>query len=218
MTDELRLALVDDDPLVRAGLAAMIDGAEGIRIVAQAGDGRDVPDLVSAHNPDVILMDLKMPGVDGVAATRQLQRKANPPAVIVLTTYDEEAMVIQAVQAGAVGYLLKHTPPAQLIEAIKLAHDGTSPVSPEAATHLVSAVVDQRERTRRSAHARTLIGRLTPRERDVAHAVAAGKSNAAIGTSLSLSPATVKSHITAIMTKLEVHNRVQLALLVQAST
>ena len=163
-------------------------------------------------------MDLKMPGVDGVAATRQLQQKANPPAVIVLTTYDEEAMVIRAVQAGAVGYLLKHTPPARLIDAIKLAHDGTSSVSPEAATHLVSAVVDQRERTRRSAHARTLIGRLTPRERDVAHAVAAGKSNAAIGTSLSLSPATVKSHVTAIMTKLEVENRVQLALLVQAST
>ncbi|HLR84953.1 MAG TPA: response regulator transcription factor [Nocardioidaceae bacterium] len=218
MTDELRLALVDDDALVRAGLTAMLDGAEGIRIVAQAGDGREVPDLISAHSPDVVLMDLKMPGVDGVTATRRLREQANPPAVIVLTTYDEEALVIQAVQAGAVGYLLKHTPPAQLIDAIKLAYDGTSSVSPEAATHLVSAVVDQRERTRRGAHARTLLERLTPRERDVAQAVAAGNSNAAIGTALALSPATVKSHVTVIMTKLEVDNRVQLALVVQAAT
>ncbi len=217
MSDEIRVALVDDDALVRSGLIAMLDGAEGIRVVSEASDGREVPDLVSAHRPHVVLMDLRMQQIDGISATRKLTATASPPSVIVLTTFEDDDLILQALHAGAVGYLLKHTAPADIVRAIRLVHGGASMLSPEVTRRLIRTVASQADVSGRRARARELLGRLTPREREVAHGVATGSSNGEIAEALSLSVATIKGHITMLLIKLEVENRVQLALMVQAA-
>lgn len=217
VAEPIRVGLVDDDPLVLTGLAAMLDGAGDIRVVGRAADGREVPDLIARHRPDVILMDLRMPHVDGITATRRLTAADHHPAVIVLTTFHDDELVVRALHAGAVGYLLKHTAPDQIVQAVGIVHRGGSMLSPEVARGVVDTIAGQADTTGERARARRLLDRLTPREYDVALAVADGNSNGDIAAELHLSVATVKAHITVLLRKLNADNRVQLALLIQSA-
>jgi DNA-binding NarL/FixJ family response regulator len=202
--------LIVDDALVRAGLAMMLDGAHGIAVVGQAADGDEVPDAIAAHAPNVVLMDLRMARVDGITAIARLRRRPSPPEVIVLTTFDTDENVLRALRVGASGFLLKDSPPDQIVEAIRRVSAGDPILSPGITRRLMDRVAVQAgsyERARKS------LAELSPRERDVVLAVGQGQTNAEIGTSLHMSVATVKGHISHILTKLGLANRTQIALL-----
>ena len=208
----VRVLVVDDDALVRAGLTLMLDGADGIRVVAQVSDGALVRAALDAHPVDVVLMDLRMPGLDGIAATRAVRRRQDPPAVVVLTTFDTADEVEAALHAGASGYLLKDTAPQRIVEAVLAAAAGEPVLSPRVARRLMDATA--RAGGSRAA-ARASLDLLTERERDVVAAIGRGASNADIGRELSLSVATVKAHVSSILLKLGLENRTQVALLVR---
>jgi DNA-binding NarL/FixJ family response regulator len=212
----IRVLLVDDDPLVRSGLRMMLAGADSLEVVGEAADGREVLGAVDLHRPDVVLMDIRMPQLDGIAATRLLAAQPAPPAVVVLTTFHADELVLRALQAGAVGFLLKHTPPADIVRAIELVHAGDSMLSPTVTRRLIAMVAGDTDAGARADHARERLATLSPRERDVALAVGQGHGNAEIAATLHLSVATVKGHVSRLLDKLEVDNRVQIALLVQA--
>jgi DNA-binding NarL/FixJ family response regulator len=212
VSEPIRVLIVDDDALVRSALSMMLAGAEDIRVVAEAADGSEVGAAVDAHRPDVVLMDIRMPQVDGLVATERLRERTVPPHVIVLTTFDADDHVLRALRAGASGFLLKDTPPTDILRAIRLVADGEPMLSPTVTRQLIAHVADPGHADRRS-RARTLLDRLTDREREVAVAIAQGKSNAEIGTALYMSVATVKAHVTRVLLKLELNNRVQIALL-----
>jgi len=207
---EIRVLLVDDDALVRAGLSMMLDGADGLVVAGEAGDGDQVPAAVARHRPDVVLMDLRMPRVDGVTATRRLRGAPSPPEVIVLTTFDADENVLAALRAGASGYLLKDSPPAEIAAAVRRVAAGDPILSPAVTRRLMRRAVDQ-EATRERAGRQ--LSALSPRELDVVKAVAAGRSNAEIAAALLMSVPTVKAHITHILTKAGLANRTQIALL-----
>ena len=209
----IRVLLVDDDALVRSGLRMMLAGAEAIEVVAEASDGRDVLAAVDRHRPDVVLMDIRMPQLDGIAATRLLRGQPSPPAVIVLTTFDADELVLRALQAGAAGFLLKDTPPAEIVRAIELVHAGEGMLSPAVTSRLIALVAGDGDD--RSEEARTRLVALSAREHEVAVAVGRGASNADIAAELHMSVATVKAHVSRLLAKLAVDNRVQIALLVQ---
>jgi DNA-binding NarL/FixJ family response regulator len=213
----IRVLLVDDDALVRSGLRMMLAGAESVEVVGEAADGREVLGAVDLHRPDVVLMDIRMPQLDGIAATRLLAGQPHPPAVVVLTTFDADELVLRALQAGAAGFLLKHTRPADIVRAIELVHAGDSMLSPAVTRRLISMVAGDSDAGARVEHARERLATLSPRERDVARAVGLGHGNAEIAATLHLSVATVKGHVSRLLDKLEVDNRVQIALLVQAA-
>ena len=228
----IRVLLVDDDALVRSGLRMMLAGAEGIEVVGEADDGRGVLAAVDLHRPDVVLMDIRMPRVDGIEATRLLRAQPGAPAVIVLTTFDADELVLRALQAGAAGFLLKDTPPAEIVRGIELVHGGEGMLSPGVTRRLIALVAgdgmlspavtrqlialvaggagegDRRER------ARERLATLSDREREVALAVGRGAANAEIAAELHMSVATVKAHVSRVLIKLGVENRVQVALLV----
>jgi DNA-binding NarL/FixJ family response regulator len=208
----VRVLVVDDDALVRAGLTLMLDGAQGISVVAQVGDGAGVPAALDAHPVDVVLMDLRMPGTDGIAATRALRRRPDPPVVVVLTTFDTADEVEAAMHAGAAGYLLKDTDPQRIVEAVLAAAAGEPVLSPRVARRLMDATA--RAGGSRAA-ARATLSQLTDRERDVVAAIGRGASNAEICQELYLSLATVKAHVSSILLKLGLENRTQVALLVR---
>ena len=176
------------------------------------GDGDEVEAAVREHAPDVVLMDIRMPRVDGLAATEALRGSADPPQVIVLTTFDADDLVLRALRAGASGFLLKDTPPPEIVRAIKLVAAGEAMLSPTITRRLIEHVADAEADARRR-RARDAMGRLTEREREVALAIARGCSNAEIGAELFMSVATVKAHVTRLLAKLELDNRVQIALL-----
>jgi DNA-binding NarL/FixJ family response regulator len=205
--------VVDDDPVVRFGLTMMLRGAPDLRLVAEASDGAEAVALAARHTPDVVLMDIRMPGTDGLTATETLRRRPAPPHVIVLTTFDADAHVLRALRAGAAGFLLKDTPPDELVDAIRLAAQGRPVLSPEVTRRLIDRVAESGQDTRRTA-ARRRLGVLADRERAVAIAVGTGRSNAEIAATEHISLATVKTHVSAILTKLDLNNRVQVALLV----
>ncbi|WP_043638391.1 response regulator [Nonomuraea candida] len=209
----IRVLIVDDDAMVRAGLSMILGGAGDIEIVAEAGDGAEVPPLVSAHRPDVVLMDIRMPGIDGLTATETLRRTSEPPEVVVLTTFHADAQVLRALRAGAAGFLLKDIPPIDLVRAIRKVAAGEPILSPAVTRQLITHVADGAT-GERGERARKLLGRLSEREREVATAVGQGKSNAEIGRELFMSVPTVKAHVSRILTKLGLNNRVQVALLV----
>jgi DNA-binding NarL/FixJ family response regulator len=211
MADVIRVLLVDDDALVRAGLAMMLDGASDITVVAEAADGREALTAVDAHGPDVVLMDLRMPNVDGITATRRLVARPRAPKVIVLTTFDTDENIVHALRAGASGFLLKDTPPARIVEAVARAAAGDPIVSPGVLRKLMDRTLAQADSHSR---ARDALAALTPREHDVALAIARGRSNADIAAELAMSITTAKSHVSSILTKLGVENRTQVALLV----
>jgi DNA-binding NarL/FixJ family response regulator len=211
----IRVLLVDDDALVRSGLKMMLSGAEGIEVVGEAGDGREVLPALDRHRPDVVLMDIRMPVVDGIAATRLVREQPDAPVVVVLTTFDADELVLRALQAGASGFLLKDTPPMEIVRAIERVHAGDAMLSPGVTRRLIALVAGDGEAARRAASARTLLEGLSEREHEVAQAVGQGKANAEIGAQLHMSVPTVKAHVSRLLVKLEVENRVQIALLVQ---
>ena len=208
----IRVLVVDDDPLVRAGLAMILDGAPGLTLVGEAADGTEVAAAVETYAPDVVLMDIRMPKLDGLAATELLRARPNPPEVIVLTTFHADEQVLRALRAGASGFLLKDTRPTEILYAISRVAAGEPMLSPTVTRQLIAHVgtagADVRQR-----HARTSLARLSVREREVAVAVGRGRSNAEIGDELFMSLATVKAHVSSILTKLDLNNRTQIALL-----
>jgi DNA-binding NarL/FixJ family response regulator len=206
-----RILIADDDALVRAGLALMLGGAPDLEVVAEAVNGREAVDAVRAGGVDVVMMDLRMPVMDGIAATTAIRTLPNPPKVIVLTTFDADEYVVRALAAGANGFLLKDTPPAEIVAAIGKVVAGEPMLSPTITSQLIRRVTDKAPDDR-SESARKLVATLTDRERDVALAVGAGSSNAEIAEQLHLSIATVKAHISHLFDKLGATNRVQVAI------
>jgi DNA-binding NarL/FixJ family response regulator len=211
----IRVVLIDDDPLVRSGLRMLLEGAEGIEVVGEADDGRGALGAVDRHRPDVVLMDIRMPTVDGITATRLLRSQPDPPAVLVLTTFDADELVLRALRAGAAGFLLKDTPPTEIVRAIELVHAGDSMLSPAVTRRLIALVARDTDADVRRDGARERLAALSAREREVALAVGEGRANAEIAAELHMSVATVKAHVSRLLAKLDVDNRVQIALLVQ---
>jgi DNA-binding NarL/FixJ family response regulator len=217
--EPIRVVLVDDDPLVRAGLAMILKGAPHLAIVGEAKDGVEGLAVIDETRPDVVLMDIRMPRMDGLDATKRLAARSDPPAVIVLTTFDADEYVVRALAHGATGFLLKDTPPAMIVEAIDKVAAGEPILSPSVTSQLIRQVVanpdpDGAEPSDRRRVALQRLAELTERERDVAVAIGAGKANADIAAELFMSVATVKAHVTRILTKLDATNRVQVAICV----
>jgi DNA-binding NarL/FixJ family response regulator len=208
----IRLLIVDDDPLVRAGLSMMLAGLDDLRVVGEAADGTEVSAAVAAYSPDIVLMDIRMPRLDGLAATELLRRRPGAPEVVVLTTFDADEQVLRALRAGASGFLLKDTPPAELVRALRRVAAGEPMLSPSVTRRLIDQVTAG-PGAARAAHAQQLLSRLTEREREVAVAIGQGLSNAEIGVRLHMSVATVKAYVSRLLAKLELNNRVQVALL-----
>ncbi|SFF46831.1 response regulator [Blastococcus tunisiensis] len=212
---DVRVLVVDDDPLVRAALAMVLGGAPGLALVGEATDGDEVPAVVAAAAPDVVLMDIRMARVDGLSATERLQAGGDGPQVIVLTTFDADDHVLSALRAGASGFLLKDTPPAAIVEAIRRVADGEPMLSPTVTRRLMAHVAGTAaSRDDTGDRARTLLSRLSEREHEVALAVGRGLPNADIAAELYMSVATVKAHVSRLLTKLDATNRVQVALVV----
>ncbi|QHD86202.1 response regulator [Gordonia sp. JH63] len=206
-----RIMIVDDDPLVRSGLRLLLGGDADLDIVAEAGNGQEALDSHATAPVDLVLMDLRMPVLDGIAATGRFKALASPPAIIVLTTFDADDYVVRALAMGADGFLLKDTPPDDIVAAIHQVLDGRPALSPSVTAALIKQVVTSGGHRTSSAVER--VDRLTARERDVAVELARGASNAEIAERLYMSLATVKAHISHIFTKLDAGNRVQVAIL-----
>jgi DNA-binding NarL/FixJ family response regulator len=206
---DIRVLLVDDDAMVRAALSMMLDG-NGIRVVGEAADGEQVPAAVDAHAPDVVLMDIRMPGLNGIAATRRLRARPRPPQVIVLTTFDTDDNILRALRAGASGFLLKDSPPAVIADAVHRVAEGEPVLSPTVTRRLMDRVAAESGARDR---ARAAVAELSDREREVFAAIARGRPNAEIALALHMSVATVKAHVSRILAKLGLDNRTQIALL-----
>ncbi|WP_030621848.1 response regulator [Streptomyces sclerotialus] len=209
--------IADDDPLVRAGLAVMLGGAPDLRVVAEAGDGAEAVRLARQHRPDVVLMDIRMPVMDGLAATEELRAMSDAPEVLVLTTFDADAYVLRALRAGAAGFALKDTPPPEIVSAIRRVAEGQPVLSPAVTQRLIDRVVSAQDHTGRRRAAEERLAVLSDRERAVALGIGQGKSNAEISGTLFLGVSTVKTYVSSILTKLGLNNRVQIALLVHDS-
>jgi DNA-binding NarL/FixJ family response regulator len=207
----LSVLLVDDDPLVRAGLKTILSAADDLRVVGEAGDGAEAIAAVAEHRPDVVLMDVRMPGLNGIDATTRITVLRNPPQVIVLTTFHLDEYVFGALRAGASGFLLKDTPPTDIIRAVRLVAAGEAMLSPSVTRTLIERFGADPTAPRRTAAKKAVRG-LSEREREVAAEVAQGRSNAEIAARLYMSEATVKSHVSRVMAKLGAANRVQVAL------
>jgi DNA-binding NarL/FixJ family response regulator len=192
---ELRLLLVDDHPVVRAGLAGMLSAEDDLTVVGEAGDGEEAVAMAQRLRPDVVLMDLRMPRLDGATATSRILATCPDTRVLVLTTYDTDGDIVRAVESGATGYLLKDTPRAELADAVRAAARGETVLAPPVAARLVSRVRSPSEPA------------LTPRELEVLAAVARGLSNAEVGRELYIGEATVKTHLIRIFGKLGVDDR-----------
>jgi DNA-binding NarL/FixJ family response regulator len=210
----IRVLIVDDDALVRAGLGLMLGGAPSIEVVGEATDGAEVPDAVRRLSPDVILMDIRMADVDGLAATKEVRAKGDAPEVIVLTTFDADEHVLAALRAGAAGFLLKDTPPADIVRGIEAVAAGDATLSPAITRRLIGLIGPDAAAPGRD-RARAALATLTERELEVARGVAKGRSNAEIAESRFMAVTTVKAYVSRLLVKLDVTNRVQIALLVQ---
>ena len=204
-TRPITVLLADDQQLIRAGFTRLLDSEPGVEVVAEADNGRRAVELARSRRPDVVLMDIRMPVLDGIAATREIVR-ATDSRVLVLTTYDLDEYVFAALEAGASGFLLKDAPPEDLVRAITVVSQGDSLIAPRVTTRLVGEVVRARSR-RRSAERE--LSRLTARELEVLQLVAQGLSNQEVAARLHLGESTVKSHVAAVLDKLGVRDRVQ---------
>lgn len=210
----VRVLIVDDDPLVRAALSMIIGGAPDLVVVGEATDGTEVPAAVAAYAPDVVLMDIRMPRLDGLAATEELRSAPNPPEVLVLTTFDADEQVLRALRAGAGGFLLKDTAPAEIVHAVRRVAAGETMLSPTVTRQLVAHVTGAVGVDPRRQRAQRQLATLSEREREVAIALGQGLSNAEIAGELFMSVATVKAYVSRLLVKLDLNNRVQVALLV----
>ncbi len=208
----IRVLIVDDEVMVCAHLRTILEAAEDLSVVGEAYDGAEAVEAVIRHRPDVVLMDLHMPGLDGLAAIERIAGFPNPPKMVVLTTFDLDAYVLRALRAGAAGFLLKDTPPQDLTRLVRVAADGHMVLSPASAQRLVAVSAD-----RQVARDRALasIAGLTERELEILGCTGAGLSNAQIAARLHLSEATVKSYVSRMLSKLGYDNRTQAALLAQ---
>ncbi|MFH8484972.1 response regulator transcription factor [Streptomyces longisporoflavus] len=214
----VRVVIVDDEELVRMALRLVIDGEPDLSVVAEAADGNAAIAVVDEHRPDVVLMDVRMPVRDGLSATRELLARAEPPRVLMLTTFDSDDLVLGALQAGALGFVLKDTRPAQILDAVRTVADGEPVLSPAAAARVIAAATGPRSAHVRDVSreaAREKLSALTERERETARAIADGLGNPEIARRLCISIATVKAHTGNLFAKLAVENRVQIALLVR---
>jgi DNA-binding NarL/FixJ family response regulator len=209
----IRVVVADDEQLVRAGVKMILHPAPDIEVVAEAADGREAVSAVAAHRPDVVLMDVRMPGMDGLAALRELKRRSFPSRVIMLTTFHLDDYIHTALSEGAAGFLLKDTPPKRIADAVRAVTAGDAMLSPEITRRLIAAYTGRPPDQARAARSR--LATLTERERAVAGEVAEGSTNARIGRSLGMTETTVKAHVSRILTKLGLENRVQVALLVR---
>jgi DNA-binding NarL/FixJ family response regulator len=207
----ISVLLVDDEALVRAGLRMILETADDVTVVGEAEDGRAAVDAVGRDRPDVVLMDIRMPTLDGLAATAAIRARPQPPAVVVLTTFDSDDEVFRALEAGATGFLLKDTPPAELLRAVRLAAAGDSMLSPTVTRRVITRFTAE-DRTNRRRDALDRLRDLTEREREVLVEIGRGHANADIAKVLFMSEATVKTHVSHLFEKLSVTNRVQLAI------
>jgi DNA-binding NarL/FixJ family response regulator len=208
----IRVVLVDDERLVRSGLRMILESAGDIEVVGEAGDGGGAVDQVRLHRPEVVLMDIRMPAMDGLAATRELTALPDPPRIIILTTFELDEYVHTALENGAVGFLLKDTPPRDLIQAVHTVAEGNAMLAPSVTRRLIAEFAARN--STQAVAARTQLEALTDREREVAVAIAQGLSNAEIAKLLFMSEATVKAHVSHVLAKLNLTNRVQAAMLV----
>jgi DNA-binding NarL/FixJ family response regulator len=206
----IRVLLADDEAMVRAGVRAILASDDGIDVVAEAADGRQAVELVRAHRPDVVLLDIRMPGLDGLTAAEEIGAVAPATNVIMLTTFGEDEYIARALGHGAAGFLLKASDPRELITAVRAVADGAAFLSPAIARRVIDDYSDAS--LGRAAQARQRVQSLTQRERDVLALLGAGHSNAEIARALHVVEGTVKAHVTAILIKLQVRNRVQAAI------
>jgi DNA-binding NarL/FixJ family response regulator len=202
----IRVLIADDEEMVRTGFRLVLDREEGIEVIAEAGDGDAAVERASELTPDVVLMDVRMPQMDGIAATRRIVRSQPHSRVIMLTTFDEDEYVYDALRAGASGFLLKYAPADELVAAIRVVAAGEAMLAPSITRRLIETFAN-RDETRPDAR----VGTLTAREREILKLVAQGTSNAEIATTLFVSPATVKTHVAKILEKLSARDRVQAA-------
>ncbi|GIE84576.1 response regulator transcription factor [Actinoplanes regularis] len=207
----IRVLLVDDQQLIRAGLRMLLDAEAGMEVIGEAGDGRTAVTMAAQLVPDVVVMDLRMPGVDGITATSRIMAERPATRVLVLTTFGDDDHLYPALQAGACGFLLKDAPPTELVNGIRQAAAGESPFSQEVLRRLVSRAVHARPETPPRVEG------LTTREQDVLGLVAEGLTNTEIADRLHIGVTTVKTHITALMAKTNSPNRVRLALVAHRS-
>lgn len=210
----LRVVVADDQELVRAGFAVLIDSAPDLEVIGQAANGVEAVDLVVALEPDVVLMDVRMPGLDGIEATRQIARSGSASRVLMLTTFDRDEFVHEALRAGASGFLLKDTPPADLLDAIRVVAAGEALLAPTVTRRLIEEFVRTPVSGTTSPAALAV---LTDREREVLTLVARGLSNQEIAERLVLSPSTAKTHVSRILTKLNVRDRAGLVVVAYQS-
>lgn len=212
------VAIIDDDQLVRMALRLVIGGEPDLTVVAEAADGDAALDVVVEQRPDVVLMDVRMPGRDGLSATRELLTRPAPPRVLMLTTFDSDDLVLGALHVGALGFVLKDTPPSRIVDAVQTVAEGNPVLSPEATARVIAAATGPRSSEARRLSretARKQLSALTERELETARAIADGLGNPEIAQRLHISIATVKAHTGNLLAKLEVENRVQIALLVR---
>ena len=217
MTGPVRVVIVDDDPLVRAGLRLLLGGAPQLEVVGEAADGAEGLEVTARTRPDVVLMDIRMPRMDGLTATQRLAAQPGSPAVIVLTTFDADEYVVRALANGANGFLLKDSSPPAMVDAIQKVAAGEPMLSPSVTAQLIRKVVETEPAAPgagRAGAAAARLAALSDREHEVAVEVGRGKSNAEIARELFMSVATVKAHVSHILVKLDVANRVQVAICV----
>ncbi len=200
------VVLVDDEPMVREHLGVILGAAEGLRVVGEAGDGAEAVEAVLRHRPRVVLMDLRMPGVDGIAATERIAALPDPPVVVALTTFADDSHVARALEAGAAGFLVKSTPMEELVGLVRVAAGGHAVLSREVAGGFAV-------RAGASARARERVAGLSPRDRDILGCLAEGMTNAEIGARLFLAETTVRGYVSRLLTRLDLNNRTRAGLL-----
>jgi DNA-binding NarL/FixJ family response regulator len=208
----IRVLLADDEAMVRAGVRAILASGGESEVVAEAGDGREAVELARAHRPDVALLDIRMPRLDGLAAAEEIVRTVPGTAVAMLTTFSEQAYVARALAAGATGFLLKSGDPYELMAGVRAVAEGAAFLSPKVARYVIEDLGRGGGRLAREEHARARVARLSPREREVLGLVGAGLSNPEIAARLHLVEGTVKAYVSAVLDRLEVRNRVQAAI------
>lgn len=221
-SETVRVLLVDDESLMRAGLRLLLDGAENLQVVGEAADGAQAAQEAARLMPDVVLMDIRMPQVDGIEGCRLVRALPDPPEVLMLTAFDTDSFILEALEAGALGFLLKDTPPRRLVEAVQQAAVSQAVVSPQVLTRLISAATAQGLRAPAAEGladaapapqpGQDRLAPLSAREREIAEAVARGLTNSEIAQELFLSVTTVKTHVASIFAKLGVTNRVQVTI------
>jgi DNA-binding NarL/FixJ family response regulator len=206
----IRVLLADDQPLVRSGLRLLVSSVDGLDVVAEAANGLEAVRLVREHQPDVVLMDIRMPMMDGIEATRHILAGPHPARVIMLTTFDDDDYVYAALRAGASGFLVKDMALDDIVGAIRVVAAGDALIAPSVTRRLITQFVGRRPEPRRSA-GRNCDG-ITEREREVLTLVGRGRSNGEIATELHISPATAKAHVARLLTKLDARDRIQLVI------